>query len=426
MLVSTDVTKCVFSRSQPSRVPIVTIFLKMLGSKKNLRKKKMITCHLLGLPHTITRADSPSQCAFTGKVLRFTPMLKTLGGKYRVVHYGVETSESGADEEVMVLTKDRWQELRVEHVVKTKKVTPEEAAATLADPKSYIGDLADVGTALYREFNENLRTLLHDRIEGKHGVHIVCLPFGLAHASAIAGQNFLTVESGIGYPHSFLPFRIFESSEYMHTKLGEVGNNYWFVCPNYYDLADWRFCQEPTNRTVRFLGRLNEDKGLSTIVECASRMPDTLFEICGPGNPEPYLRRNIVYVPPLQGNQRAEYLGNCAAVLTLTAFVEPFNGVSAEAQLCGTPVISTAYGAFMANVEHGKTGVHTHTLQDVVEGIRMAQAGKFDRAYIRTRAESLWGYKAVAKKYDYAFSCMIDVKFGAGWYQSGSHLRLLE
>lgn len=386
----------------------------------------MITCHLLGLPHTITRADTPSQCAFTGKVLRFTPMLKTLPGKYRVVHYGVETSDSGADEEVVVLTKERWQELRIENLANLKKISPEEAAEMLANPSSYVGDLANLQTSLYTEFNVNLRTLLQERITGAKGVHIVCLPFGTAHAAAIAGQNFLTVESGIGYPNSFLPFRIFESSEYMHTKLGEIGNNYWFVCPNYYDLADWRFCKEPTNRTVRFLGRLNDDKGLSTIVECAARMPDTLFEICGPGNPERFLRRNVAYVPPLQGSERAAYLGDCAAVVALSGFVEPFNGVSAEAQLCGTPVVSTAHGAFLTNVEHGKTGVHTHTLHDVVEGIRMAQAGKFDRTYIRKRAESLWSYAAVAKKYDYAFACLIDVHLGAGWYQPGSHLSLLE
>ena len=386
----------------------------------------LITLHLLAVPHTITNSRFPSQCAFNGKVLRFSPMIKTRPG-FRVVHYGVETSESGADEEVTVLTYKRWQFLRVQSLTGMNPgMSVADAELALADPSKFVGDLANVGTPLYVEFNANVRRELLSRVDQSPGAHIVCLPFGRAHQPAVENTNFLCVETGIGYPDSFLDFRIFESSEWMHSNLGKGnGQNYWFVCPNYYDVRDWAFCAQPTNQEVRFLGRLTDCKGLHTVLACAERMPDTLFRICGPGDGKGYASKfqNVVYQPPVQGKERSEFLGDCACVLVPTVFIEPFNGVSAEAQLCGTPVVSTAFGAFLTNVEQGRTGFVTHTLQDIVEAIRFAQAGKFDRKYIRERAVSLWTYEPVAEKYECAFKSIVDVKHGKGWYAEKSHMR---
>ena len=42
------------------------------------------------------------------------------------------------------------------------------------------------------------------------------MPFGEAHKEAIDNLEVLAVETGIGYPNSFLPFRIFESYAWKH------------------------------------------------------------------------------------------------------------------------------------------------------------------------------------------------------------------
>ena len=69
-----------------------------------------IRLHIPAVCHTIKREEF-SHCAFTGKVLRFAPMMRSRG--FEVYHYGVETSESGADVNIQLMTKVEWSDLRV-------------------------------------------------------------------------------------------------------------------------------------------------------------------------------------------------------------------------------------------------------------------------------------------------------------------------
>ena len=65
---------------------------------------------------------------------------------------------------------------------------------------------------------------------------------------------------------------------------------------------------------------------------------------------------NTVYAPPVLGRARSAVLGGATALLAPSAFIEPFCGAAVEAQLCGTPVVCTSYGAFTETVEDGATG----------------------------------------------------------------------
>ena len=66
--------------------------------------------HLAAVPHTITSPEY-SHCAFTGKVLRFSRMMRSQG--YKVYRYGVEGSVSGGHD-IDILTWEEWEELRLE------------------------------------------------------------------------------------------------------------------------------------------------------------------------------------------------------------------------------------------------------------------------------------------------------------------------
>ena len=371
----------------------------------------MTRLHLPAIPHTIT-SPRYSHCAFTGKVLRFAPMMQSRG--YQVYHYGVEGSEAGADVNIDLLTAQEWQQLRVEsYLILHPEADPN-------DERRFVGDLANIGTPLYREFNSRLRAalILHYRPGD-----IVCLPFGEAHKEAIDNLEVIAVETGIGYPDSFLNFRIFESYAWKHWACGRYNvppHNYWFVCPNYYNILEWPLGQPKP--VVGYFGRICAIKGLDTVVEVARRFPDTQFVICGQGE-DLYSDKadNLFYQPPLHGADRGAFLGSLACLLAPSVYLEPFCGVNVEAQLCGTPVVATDAGAFAETVEHGATGLLCHTLADFCRGVERALEGGFDRGYIRKRAQERYDMYQVAHQYDYAFRCIADLQ-GDGWYARESHL----
>jgi glycosyltransferase involved in cell wall biosynthesis len=382
------------------------------------------------IPHTITSNDF-SHCAFTGKVLRFAPMMQLLRHAdgspiYEVYHYGVEGSESGADVDVMLFSRSEWDTLRrVSH----RQLFPDAPPNALSNAAKFVGDLANVNCILYEEFNARLKVALATHYRSKT-TDIVCIPFGPAYIEALKDKDYAVMETGIGYNNPYLPIRVYESLCWYHYHLGrdkEAGKNFHFVVPNYFDATRWPLSTTPvTDRgrpRVGFFGRVCDAKGVSVVGAVAERCPDIDFVICGQGDPRPFLKfPNMCYMPPIHGDARAEYLGSLHALLAPTMFVEPFCGVSVEAQLCGTPVIGPAYGATTETVEHGRTGLLAHTLADYVTGVRMAVAGGFDRAYIRERAVAKYSLEAVAPLYHTAFQTALDLFKGVGWYTTTSHV----
>ena len=380
---------------------------------------------MLGLPHTITRNEF-SHCAFTGKVLRFAPMMRSRG--FEVFHYGVETSESGADRDINVLTKKEWLDLRIDsYKFLHPALSHDQVVEKLNDHTQFVGDLGNITTPLYKEFNRRLAEFLKENCRN-FSTDIICLPFGPAHEDAIRSLNCVAVETGIGYPNSYKNYRIFESYAQLHKTMINGPQNYWFVCPNYYNILEFPLSLSPRPNTVGFFGRICNVKGCGIIVEIAKRMPHVQFILCGQGDVTPYLSLpNIQYKEPISGSERGEYLGSLTALIAPSKFVEPFCGVSVEAQLCGTPVITNDYGALCENVEMFKTGFRGHTLADLCYGIQMAIDGKFDRNYIRERAVRLYDMYNVAKQYDYTFRSILDIHNGKnGWYSPDTYVGCLD
>ena len=264
--------------------------------------KNGIRLHILALPHTITR-DEFSHCAYTGKIQRFSPMMRSVG--YEVYHYGVETSDSGADMNFDVLTLDEWNKLRfLSYKFLNNDMSDESIVKKIKDPASFVGDLGNHDTPLYIEFNKRVSNLLENNYRSK-ATDIVCLPFGFGHYQAIKDKDFILVESGIGYPNTFCNFRIFESYAWLHYIYGTTNNynvsNYNFVVPNYFDSKVWKLSLTPKKNTIGFFGRIYDGKGMNYVVEIAKRFPNVDFIICGQGDPLPYMTEaNIIYKPPIQ------------------------------------------------------------------------------------------------------------------------------
>ena len=112
-------------------------------------------------------------------------------------------------------------------------------------------------------------------------------------------------------------------------------------------------------------------------------------------------------------------LSQLTCLLTPSLYLEPFCGVNAEAQLCGTPAIAPEHGAFVETIEHKRKRLLCHTLADYCLGVQLALDGHFDRRYVRPRAQRYDMYE-VAKQYDYGFRCIADLR-QEGWYSENSH-----
>lgn len=351
------------------------------------------TLHLIGIFHTIHNQEY-SHCAFTGKALRFSKMMRPRG--YEVIEYANEGSESEADEKVVMLTADEFESM----LGKRAKT-------------AFHGDAASTGTPHHQKFDERLLQELKKRVKPHD---IICHPFGHAHASVCAAfPSHIHSETGIGYP-TCMPktMKIFESYAWRHYhcgKDGRQGSNYEWVIPNYFEIDDWEPCYEP-GQYIAFMGRITECKGLHTIHELASYV-DQKIVLCGQGDPTPWKHPNIEYWGPLVGKQRSEFIRRATCSLMPTNFIEPFGGSGVEGMLCGTPLIATDYGAFTETVVPGVTGYRCKTLLDWLEAIDNVKT--LDRKVIADIARSTYSLQACAARYDKAFTQMHEL-YSKGWY----------
>jgi len=113
------------------------------------------------------------------------------------------------------------------------------------------------------------------------------------------------------------------------------------------------------------------------------------------------------------GQKRADLFSNAKAAFVPTTYIEPFGAVAIEAQMAGTPAITTDFGAFTETVEHGKTGYRCHTLDHFVWAAKNVHT--LDPEYIHRRAVANYSMDAVRWKYQEYFEMLTDL-WGQGWY----------
>lgn len=388
-----------------------------------------IRLHIPAIPYTITR-DEYSHDAFTGKVKRFSPMMRSLG--FEVFHYGVETSESGATKDINLFTKEEWTELRIKTFQVLDNITWEEAVKKNNDETIIINKLSNWKSPLSVEFNKRFREKLIENYRGTK-TDIVCIPLARTYQEAIDKLNLVLIEFGIGYVGSYLNYRIFEAQAWLSRTLGaedKPPNNYWFVVPHGFDINEFKYSCNPNQLKVGYMGRIVDLKGCDIIKEVAKRFPHVEFVMCGQGNPAPFLDSavpNLKYKSPIHGKQRSEFLGDCVAFIHPVKYLEPFGCGPVEAQLCGTPVICSDWGGMGETIEQYKTGLRCHTLADYCHGIQMALDGKFNRKYIRERSANLYDMYKLAYNYEYIFKSVLDIYNPTknGWYSPDRHIAKL-
>lgn len=327
---------------------------------------------------------------------------------YEVIEYSNEGSESEANEKVVMLTKEEYEELYGD-----RKKT------------DFYGDTAVIGSDGHRIFEERLIPALRERLQP---TDIICHPFGHAHEVLTHHfPNHQHVETGIGYATLMKnSYKIFESYTWMSRHQGmekREGHNYEFVIPNYYDLTEWNYPAQDKSQAnkkyIAFLGRIGLSKGMNTVKAVADYSPYPIL-LCGQGDPTPWSHPNIHYIGPITGKNRCVFLSNAIALLMPSDFIEPFAGANVEAQLCGTPVISVDNGAFSETIIQGYTGYRCHTLDDYIEAVNNVKY--LNRRSIRARAQTEYSLQACGRQYDAAFQ-KISALHRSGWYET-NHQKL--
>ncbi|MEY4367742.1 MAG: hypothetical protein RLZ28_1157 [Actinomycetota bacterium] len=137
----------------------------------------------------------------------------------------------------------------------------------------------------------------------------------------------------------------------------------------------------PDERSVAFVGRITQQKGLPYLLKAARELPsDVQLVLCAgaPDTPEILqtvtdlveelrkVRGNVIWVEKHLSRQELIAVLSATTVFACPSIYEPLGIVNLEAMACGTPVVATATGGIPEVVANAETGilVQIEQLQD--------------------------------------------------------------
>lgn len=368
--------------------------------------------HVVSLPHTVT-SKAYCACAYTQKILNFCKMMMSLG--HEVYHYGAEGSEVECTEHITV-------------------ITAEEQAKFFGGTdwhKNTFPVKWDSSVEYWQMSNNRSVVEITARKQPKD---FVCLVGGVCQkpiADQLGESDIIVIEPFIGYYGVFAKFRVFESYTHQSCVYGTLsgdpdGRLYDAVIPNYYNPVDFAIAENRQDYLL-YIGRLISRKGINIALEVAKKTGRKLI-MAGQGVKE--LTENLLVteegIPIPLGNgveyfgyagveDRMKLMGEAHAVIMPTMFMEPFGGVAVEAQLCGTPVITTDHAAFSETIKHGKTGFRCHTLEQFCWAVEHTDR-LLPAEYIRQIALENYSIDKVKFMFQEYFQMLLGL-WDDGWYK---------
>lgn len=341
------------------------------------------TLHVVALPHTELTADF-SWCAFTQLCRNFCTMMKQRG--YKIVLYGGEHNDCLFDE--------------------AYKVHPQ--------VRKFEATIPDWTGPLFQGMNDWTIDKMYSTLEPGD---VVCLSMGASQVPIIEqfGNDHHFVEYAVGYPGVATTHRVFPSYAWQQAILTQQaiasncvnGNVHDVVIPHFLNVDDWPRGQDTREKYLVFAARQNTDKGFKIAHDIAKAL-DVPLRVAGAGTPPE--GEKVEYLGVLTPGALALLFGEASAVIAPTLYTEPFNLVAAEAQMCGTPVLTTDWGAFVETVEQRRTGFRARNLTEAIDEVEFMLDGAYDNLYIRDRAIGLWSFDAVAPQYDRYFRQLDEPK----------------
>ena len=346
--------------------------------------------HFVGLPHTETTRDY-EWCAYTSKLLHMGQICQSLG--INTVLYNGKRDEGRFGEVVEVVTNE--------------------------DRDKWFGHI-DWNTTVFGGWNPedewwqtmNQRTI--EEIKSRLGpTDLICIIAGRCQESiAKAFPNNVVLEWAVGYEGILdSTHRCFESESWRHHVYGRnyISDGLFFdtVIPNSFDSKDFIY-KEDKEDYILYLGRMTPRKGLSIVEEIAKN--HRVFT-AGQGDIRVPGAHHLGVV---KGKEKAELLANAKALICPTTYIEPFGGVAVEAQLSGTPVITTDFGAFTETVLDQVTGFRCRNLQEFLDAAN--NVGKLMPWMVKDWARSRYTLEAVAPEWKRWYD-QIGTLYKGGWYE---------
>lgn len=346
--------------------------------------------HVVSVAHTQTTDDYLS-CAYTQKVVKFCKMMKARG--HTVFLY------SGTDNTAEC----------TEH---TPCISETERALHVGDGH-YTSPNWNPKTPAWFTFNQRAISAIRKRVKPHD---FICVIGGTAHEDiGKAFPKHLVVEFGIGYAGTFARYRVFESYAWMHAVYGQQqgamtanGNFYNTVIPNFFDTDDFPFAAKKDDYYL-YLGRFTQRKGVQIACDACKRLGVPL-KLAGFGDYKPTYGEVVGEVGKVA---RGKLMSKAKAVFVPTQYLEPFGGVAVEAMMCGTPVITTDWGAFTETVRQGVTGYRCYSLSDFC-----AAANDVEKLKPRTIAaitRDNYSLETVGAMYENYFA-RLETLWDKGWY----------
>ena len=327
-------------------------------------------------------------------------------GHYDIIHYGHEKSEVSCKE----------------HVTVTDDKILDKAYGQYNWKKEFFKH--NTQDYAHQVFYKNTRKALRERVE--KGDAILCF-WGNGHQAAVEGfdDHCFIIEPGIGYDAGsvFAPHKVFESYAVMHAIYGEkqIKQPPWYdaVIPNYFDLEDFEYNQDKEDYFL-FLSRVTEIKGIHIAIQLTEKIGSKLL-IAGQGDLKSLgyekTPSHVEYVGYADVEKRKSLMKNARALILPTHYIEPFGGVTIEAMLSGTPIITTDWGCFAENNLHGTTGYRCRTMDQFIWAAK--NIDKIKPKKCRDWAEKNFSLKRVSKMYKEYLGSIRNLMFD-GFYHKDS------
>jgi len=372
------------------------------------------TFHIPALPHLpVTKLNSVNACAYTAKIEKFSRFMTKRG--HQVILYGAEGTDADCTEFIQTVSSDDLDVLFPKYD-KTKEMFKIDWDSKLP---------------YWQLTNSRAIVEIKKRIKPHDFIGIIGGNCQQPISDAFNGMPNHVVEWGIGYSGIFSKYKVFESYAHMHKVYGSMnsdpnGDFYDCVIPNSFEVSDFPE-GDGKGGYYLYLGRVIQRKGIRIAEQAVAAISGRLV-IAGQGvaswdadnhklvatDGEVYEGKHIEYVGFADTNKRSQLMGGAIAQFVPTIYLGPFEGVNVEAQMCGTPVISTDWGCFAETVEHGVTGYRCRSMEQFT--FAAMNVHKLDRKAIRDRAIRLYSTDKAADMYEEYFDHLNSL-WNKGFYE---------